>query len=487
MANLTPFPIRDFTAGEASIFPISKMPFKYSMKLQNCHISLRGGIAKVPGYTKINSSTVTNVIKTGWEFKKTDGTTQILCAGGGKIWKVAGAGLTEIKTGLDSSAKVSFATMKNLCIMVNGVDAPMKYDGTTVSALGGTPPATAFKVHVHKGRVWFLERTNVLLATHSALDDPEDYTTADDAGFLDFQYVLRRGGELLDIGTYVDLLIFYFRNTIVIYSGSDPTASGDFAIAQLIEGAGVVDTGTIEGLGTDLALLYDSGVKSLKQIVTTGNLNMNDLSEAIDPTIRSQILSGSNFSSAHYPSQGWYLLLIGTTIWVYSYTWKAWGRIVGADVNGMFSTASGDLYYCGTGFLYQVDPTVSDFAGVNPAMLWETAWFAFSGKGYKVYPKRAEIITYPFATATITLEMKYDMNLSPATQYTTFDTAPDNLTLWDGVADFDAWTNMDEIPYSKVEIPLFGSGRNAQMIFSNTSDKQVEIDDIIIYGEIGGR
>ena len=142
---------------------------------------------------------------------------------------------------------------------------------------------------------------------------------------------------------------------MVIYFGTDPTSSGDFKVVQIIEGAGVVETDTVQGLGTDAALLYDSGVKSLQQIVGKTNLNLDDLSEKIDPDLTTTIASGVNYSSAHYPKLGWYLLLVDDVVRIYSYKKgrKSWSRMVGADVNGMFTTSDGKLYLCGTGFLYE--------------------------------------------------------------------------------------------------------------------------------------
>ena len=167
----------------------------------------------------------------------------------------------------------------------------------------------------------------------SALNNPEDYTAALDAGYLDFAFVLKRGDELLDMFTFLNMLVFFFRDHIAIFSGSNPTASGDFALQQLIEGCGVVGTDTVQGLGTDCAFLYNSGVKSLRQVVTTGALNLNDVSEHIDPVIMPDIAgnAGGRWASAHYPKMRCYFILIGNTVWGYSYTWKAWFRMVGTD------------------------------------------------------------------------------------------------------------------------------------------------------------
>ncbi|GAB7387348.1 hypothetical protein BSNK01_11840 [Bacillaceae bacterium] len=46
-----------------------------------------------------------------------------------------------------------FATLLDKIVIVNGIDAPRKYDGETISLLGGSPPRGAY-VAAHKNRLW---------------------------------------------------------------------------------------------------------------------------------------------------------------------------------------------------------------------------------------------------------------------------------------------------------------------------------------------
>lgn len=190
MAGAQNLQFNNFTGGQASIFPLNAMPPKYSMRMQNCHITGRGSIGKVPGYEKVNANSINLPLTNGFEFRKSDGTTIMLAAGSGNIYKhEANGSLTAIKQGLGPGANVSFTSINDICIMANGVDAPMKYDGAAVSALGGTPPAKGSIPHVHKGRVWLLDK-DAMMAYYSALDAPEDWTTAQNAGYIDFKFMV---------------------------------------------------------------------------------------------------------------------------------------------------------------------------------------------------------------------------------------------------------------------------------------------------------
>src|SRR5574337_2235845 len=100
--------------------------------LQNSFISEHGSIEKIPGYVKVNTTPVAETLTSGFVFHKSNGTVVTLAAGGGKIFKVTGATLTAIKTGLDTTAKVYFSQINDLVIMSNGVNPMMKYDGAAV-------------------------------------------------------------------------------------------------------------------------------------------------------------------------------------------------------------------------------------------------------------------------------------------------------------------------------------------------------------------
>lgn len=499
-----PTMLQYLTAGEASIYPIFAMPAKYSMLMQNCHVSDRGGIEKIPGYETLNSTTCGVNLTNGFEFKKTTGTRVILCAGGGSIFKLneSTGALTSVKSSLNAAARVRFAAMNDLCIAVNGVDAPMKStDGTTWTALGGSPPATAFKAHVHKGRVWFIERTNKLLATCTSLNNPEE-STGGTSGYIDFKFVLKTGDELLDINSYQDLLVFYFRNHIAIYSGNTPSGTDfDFKIEQLIPGIGVVETDTVADYVSDSAFLYVSGVKSLKQSVVSGKLNLPGTSAPIDPSIVDAISGNTSeiYGCAHYPLKSWYFLLIKDTVWVYSYRWKAWGRIAGADVNGMFGTSKGEVFFCGNGYLHKYGSGWS-FGDVNPEMRWDTAYIRFDKKGRKVFPRIMEILNYPGSGATINYEQKF--NYDYATNLALFGSFASSMsyTVVSGILDFDAITDFDAVDpfggyiinveqdvFDMIRVPLFGAGRSMQLSFTNTSaDGPIELNGILILAELGG-
>ena len=483
-----PLDVADFSGGEADLPPF-KMPPKYSVRMQNVYPTETGGPALVPGFTRLNSTSVNVAITNGHVFVKSDGTSITLASGGGIIYKLESGALTSILTGWDTAAKIRFCTYGDICIFTNGVDAPNKYNGTTVSALGGTPPAKAFKAIVHKSRVWMLERTDKLLASYSALEDAEDYTTAHNAGYFDFVKTLSSGDELVDIESYLDLLIFYFKNLVLVYSGNNPTDYGDFQLVQQVQGAGAIETDTVQSVGIDHFFLSGVGVRSLRQVINTGT----DEEKLVSALIKRRLAGGVSgnysgiYAAAHFARLGWYMVLIGDVIWCFSYNRGGWFRITDTSSYGIFSDHLGKVYVGGYGFLHQYDDGY-DFDGVNPDHAWESAWLRFSKSGTELYIKEMEVSAITAKPTAFTVGARYDLDQGMQEGYQTFTTNPVPSLMDEAV--LDVWEEaffMDSGQYEPNRLPMFGGGSMLQLTFHSTADNYAEISRLKLYGVTGRR
>lgn len=533
----------DFRGGEAAVFPITKFNPKYSVMLKNLCISERGGVSVVPGYQALNQSSCGDIITNGVVFQKADGSEQIIVSSAGRIYLLGeyvytvgldavmvfdavedfdGIGLGEIRggqnelalihSGLDSSAKIYFSQMHDKLIISNGVDFPLKWDGSVMARLGSVfypdfesikdfdviddfdalhaqydIPRTFWKTHVHASRLWALDKADRMMVYHSALKDIDDFQSENNAGYLDMKFVLKQGDKLQDITTYIDVLILFFASHIAIYAGTNPTADGNFQLTQLIDSVGAIAPDTVQSLGTDLTFLSASGVKTLRQVITTGSLNVEGMSSPIDPAFVPMLSHYSKVSSSHFPTKSWYILSVDDAIWVYSYAWKAWSRISGADCNAIFGSPDGRVFFGGNGYLYEYGVSKS-FAGKDIEWEWDTAWLLM-GKGLKVYPKVLNVLSYPLSeTATVRIRLVYDYQEAAAPEhylsFTTQSNLPVNQEDFDAITDFNAIANFDNMAelsqprYADIRLPMFGSGRAMQMRV--TGNKPVEINDILI-------
>lgn len=126
-------------------------PYTLSSAL-NCDLVDETILKKRNGYVPINSSAWgTRRIRHGFEYKKTDGTTEVLLYGEGSsttgtsgiLGKVSGSGSpTTILSNLVDGVKPSILQFKSLAFVFNGVN-DFLYDGTATRQIGITEPSVA--------------------------------------------------------------------------------------------------------------------------------------------------------------------------------------------------------------------------------------------------------------------------------------------------------------------------------------------------------
>lgn len=342
------------------------------------------------------------------------------------------------------------------------------------------------KTYVHKNRLWAIGNDR-LTGYHSDLRLPTDFT-GDGAGYIDFRFVLPVGDELLDISGALNYLVFFFRNHIVIYSGTDPTATGDFAIYQLIANMGIVAAKTVVNVGTDIFFLTDKGVKNLRQVINAGAMNVDNVSSAIDQDVVDAVKANTSgvYDSAHYAKYGLVLFLIGTTIFVFNYRNGSWSRIVIPSTNdvskilSMFSASDGSLYLGGYDYLFQFDPAVAtyNFAGQAPTYKWKTGILKVT-TAESLFFTEMLLRLASFKAATLTVKARA----------IGFDTG------YEDQSDFNEQTititasTPSDIVMNFVRAPLFGAGKYIQLEITETptiaSNDDLEFTGLDVHGEIG--
>src|SRR5207249_3933458 len=143
-------------------------------KARNCVYTTSGGVTKRYDQTKLTTVSVgaSVAITGGIEYIKSDGTRQIIFGtDDGKLYKLNSDGTTTNQVaGLTTGKRHYFGTYNDKLLWGDGADAPKKYDGTTWSALGGTPPANGGPLAIHGNRVFWLQPASSLL-TWSALNN----------------------------------------------------------------------------------------------------------------------------------------------------------------------------------------------------------------------------------------------------------------------------------------------------------------------------
>lgn len=205
--------------------------------------------------------------------------------------------ITSIKTGLSSGANVyNFQTVNDKLYIVNGVDAPLVYDGSTVSTAGGSPPI-ASTVILHKNRLFYLEpNTNRVVFT-----DAGAYETI---GSTNFIYVPspKTSDAVVSMISFQDNLVLFTKVTKYQLFGSD------LASFVLRESTAKKGCSGLMALAKDDSFLYFMSYDGVyKYNGGTDQL----LSERIDPLLSRiadyQLIDfhvAQNYLHVHYISNG---------------------------------------------------------------------------------------------------------------------------------------------------------------------------------------
>ncbi len=253
----------------------------------NVECLINGGYGRITGYSLFDGQTVpsmavpgTGAVKGVHVYKgevyavREDGTN-------GRLYKATASGWTEIALatlwttgGTYRFCNYNFYGQDSLeeMFIVNGIDKPVKYDGTTVvdiSVDGG--PHNASCVIGHKERLLLGIGSSVFL---SVVGTPTDFVAANGAAEIAF------GQTVNEFRASADALIVGCRNsTQVLYGSSD----ADWVRSTLNESG--VYAGTMESIGGQIISLDQQGVFSLAASQTYGNFAYSAVSQRVQPKI----------------------------------------------------------------------------------------------------------------------------------------------------------------------------------------------------------
>ena len=174
--------------GLVTLIPAHKIPAKCSPNAANFDVTAVGMLRKRLGYERFTGSaktTPTGTKVSGLYATTLSSTVYVLAAEGTVLhnitagdWNTTIGGVT-----ITTDTYVCMKTFNNLVLIVNPGGGPYKWTGSgNATALGGSPPANAIGVEIHRNRAWMWNGTSTLY--WSALGNPEDWTSADNAGSM---------------------------------------------------------------------------------------------------------------------------------------------------------------------------------------------------------------------------------------------------------------------------------------------------------------
>jgi hypothetical protein len=242
------------------------------------------GLSKVQGFASVLTATLgSSLIVTGiFVFNNA----LVVCTSNGSVYSISGSGVaTSIFTG-NTAGEYYYrgVTFNDALILVNGKDAPIRYNGTNCIAIAMTDPNSIWlnakpkDVCVFRNRIFYV---GDLTYPHRVYT-PEpgtyhDFTSGVGSLVDAFDVEVGYGGPVMAMAVFSDdLSVIYKRECIRGLTGSTPfsSPSDPFRIVGLSDDTGCVATRTVVQVGKDHYFLGNNGLRSLKATQEYGNVTV---------------------------------------------------------------------------------------------------------------------------------------------------------------------------------------------------------------------
>lgn len=236
------------------------------------------------------------------------------------------ASTVPILTGMTPRAEYDFTILKDILIIVNGNDAPRKWDAITASPelLGGTPPIMSM-VETHQNRIWGIEAENPSRVRYSGILKPEEWDILD---FIDFNP---------EDGDYITALMRYGQNLIVSKKRSMAVLTGDkssnYAVVWLEGDHGATGKNAITSADKYVAFVAQDGIRFSD--LTTSVLATERLLPSWENINHRRLNQAAMVYWRHYllvalPSKN---SLYNNIVWAYDFLRNSWAIYTGWTIS----------------------------------------------------------------------------------------------------------------------------------------------------------
>lgn len=328
-------------------------------------------------------------------------TNKLLAAVGSNIYDITAGGAVgaAVQTGLGSD-KWQYMTFSNsagtFLYMVNGVDAPRYWDGTTWTNAAITGPANINKlinINSNHNRIWFCE-SGTLTAWYLAVNAIAGAATA---FFL--TGITRKGGYLMAIATWTvdagygmnDMVAFITSNgEVAIYQGTDPAAAATWSLLGVFEIGTPIGRRCFMKYKGDLLMITRDGVTTLSQGLQSSRLDprVNITDKIQSATAQSIDTYGSTFGwqLVQLPKANLILLNVPVSVasggqqqYVMNTITGSWCNFTGWLAN-CFELFQDDIYFGGNGIVAKAwSGTIDNTSNINGEAIQAFNYFGASG------------------------------------------------------------------------------------------------------------
>lgn len=313
-------------------------------------------------------------------------------------------------------SKYRIATVEKITF-VDGVNPPMRWDGTTFTVDNSAVSDVVGAEHV----VWF--KNQMFYAKGDKLGFTAPYTDND--------YTAANGAGIIAVGSAITGLIV-FREQLIIFSQRKISrlvgnTLADFVLQPITENVGCIDTDTIQEVGGDVMFLGPDGLRLLSATDRIGDFGLAVVSKVIQQEMSNVINTSTSFASVVVKKKSQYRLfgysntlsknnalgVIGTQILGDQTTAIAWSELRGfkvyvADSNYrnktetiVFSNDTGYVYSMESGYSLDGDP-------INA--LFFTPFVPINDPSIRKAFYKLRLYTDPEGNVTMNCNLKFDFD-----------------------------------------------------------------------------
>lgn len=209
--------------------------------------------------------------------------------------------------------------------------------------------------------------------------------------------------EVVAMAVKDGLTIFFGRHYTQVWSGYDPTETGDMSWNKTIP-LGLVHGDLVAEMPNDIAFFSRYGVRTLTRMLQTEQLDIADIGSEVDTTVAKHMQQLLSSDAAYrkamafkHVDQGWFAFKPADETFVFQLSGSAtgWSLFDGvfAEISAALNTPDGKLYVAKGGQLYVYDENVYSDDGAAIATKWWTPWVKPNGNGRAWANKYLEVIT----------------------------------------------------------------------------------------------
>lgn len=483
-----------------------------AITLTNFEPSIKGGYRRISGYSKFNTNEVsvgsTAVVSgTTWGTGVFSELTTILAARGTNFYSAAAGSGSWTKINTDARSAFTRARFyrydmaKPYMAIVDGVNYPAKWDGTTFTQLSGAPIGSKY-VCDFKSCLVLSGYGAGDKVTFSAPNADTNYSAG--AGAIEINV----GDIVQQIRAFRDELYIFCKNRIFKIVGD---AAFNFRLVSVTSNFGCIAPDSVQELGGDLLFLAPDGVRPVSATARLSDIELTSVSKAVLPSMSTFISTyqGQYISTCVIRGKNQYRL----------FGWKAgdsqpaniaflgfldgksnvgdennleWSQISGIQATAAdsgFLSGVETVVHAGTdGYIYQQESGTS-FNSANILAQFQTPYLVFDDPTFRKVIFRISIFNEIEGAFNFTINPILDYNDSTAIQPPAITiSGGTGFATYDGAATYDTTYVYDVIQSPKLATQTIGSGLSIGFLFSsNDTNASYTIKSLAIEYGLGGR